>query len=72
MSGFDLEPFYNERRGKWIIRNGGETFYNEKNEMREWDTKKDALLWLFNEWAKVTPGADRYGVVERGQMRMPI
>ena len=72
MSGFEIEPFYDERRGKWRLRKGNETFYNEKNEMREWDTKTDALLWLFNEWAKITPGADKYGVVERGQARMDI
>ena len=53
MSGFEIEPFYDERRGKWCLRKGNETFYNEKNEMREWDTKTDALLWLFNEWAKM-------------------
>ena len=72
MSGFEIEPFYDERRSKWRLRKGNETFYNEKNEMHEWDTKAEALLWLFNEWAKITPGADMYGVVERGQARMDI
>ena len=38
---------YNERREKWILlRNERETYYNNKREMREWDTEEEAIEWI--------------------------
>ena len=46
MSGKIAIPFYDERRLRWRWRHGNETYYNEKNEMIEFDIYKEAVDWL--------------------------
>ncbi len=39
--------FYDKRRKKWHwLMNGRETFYNDKDEMMEWDTEEEAIKYL--------------------------
>ena len=39
--------FYDKRRKKWRwLMNGKETFYNDKDEMMEWDTEEEAVNYL--------------------------
>lgn len=47
MSGKQIKTFYDERRGKWRLLWGNETFYNELNQMIEFDSEKDALEFTF-------------------------
>ena len=45
MSKKDLRTFYDERRGKWRLLYGNETFYNESRELIEFDTQQEVLDW---------------------------
>jgi len=39
--------FYDKRRKKWrLIWGGKETFYNDKDEMMEWDIEEEAINYL--------------------------
>lgn len=46
MSGPTIITFYDKRRLKWRLLWGNETFYNDQNQMLEWDTEQDALDWV--------------------------
>jgi hypothetical protein len=47
-----ITTFYNAKRGKWILLKqtpwscNRETFYNEKNEMMEWKTEEEAIVYI--------------------------
>jgi len=36
---------YNEKHGYWILLHGPETFYDDENRLRTWDTKDEAINW---------------------------
>ena len=43
----EITAFYYERRGTWILRrNDRETFYDEENRLREWETEEEAVEWF--------------------------
>ena len=45
--GQEIRTFFDVSRAKWrLIRDGTETFYNEQNEMREWDIEQQAIDWF--------------------------
>ena len=46
MSGLIAELFYDDKWGMWRWLRGKETFYNERNEMMEFDSSADAISWL--------------------------
>lgn len=46
MSGQTVISFYDERRAKWRLLWGDETFYNDQNQMLEWDTEQEAIDWV--------------------------
>ena len=45
MSGPTIKTFFDERRGKWRLLWGDETFYDESRKMVEFDTEQEALEW---------------------------
>ena len=45
MSGRTVISFYDEKRLKWRLLWGDETFYNDQNQMMEWDTEQEAMDW---------------------------
>ena len=45
MSGDEIRTFYDERRGKWRLLWGDETFYDAENRMVEFDSEGEALDW---------------------------
>ena len=45
MSGNEIKTFYDERREKWRLLWGNETFYDSENRMVEFDTEAEALEW---------------------------
>ena len=49
MSGPTINIKYNERRGKYFLSWGNETFYNEDDELMEFDTPEAARVWLRDE-----------------------
>jgi hypothetical protein len=50
-----VESFFDERRGRWrLLRyNKGssqaETFYNDQNQMMEWETEREAWDWFLQQ-----------------------
>jgi hypothetical protein len=75
MSGYIADLFYDERRAKWRWRRGNETFYNEKNELIEFDTVTEAVRWLQSEkpqyTMKINPATqltlDEKDIIENGE-----
>jgi hypothetical protein len=45
MSGPTLTTFFDERRGKWRLLWGGETFYDESRKLVEFETEQEILDW---------------------------
>ena len=44
---WNFTTFYDKRRELWrILNNARETFYNDKNEMMEWETEGEAIEHL--------------------------
>jgi hypothetical protein len=37
---------YDKKHEWWILLRGPETFYDENNRLRVWDTKEEALEWV--------------------------
>lgn len=37
--------FFDEKRWRWRLLRGNETFYNEQNQMIEFDTIDEAVTW---------------------------
>ena len=54
MSGFIADLFYDKNHAKWRWRYGNETFYNERNELIEFDTVEEAVQWLQKEKPQYT------------------
>ena len=48
---------YNEKHNYWILLRGAETFYDECNKLRTWNTKEEAL-----DWVKINH--PRYSIIE--------
>lgn len=45
--GQEIRTLFDVSRAKWrLIRDGRQTFYNQQNEMMEWDTEQQAIDWL--------------------------
>lgn len=40
-----VELYYNNRRNKWLLMRGRETFYDENNTLVEFDTVEEAIEW---------------------------
>lgn len=49
-----VKLYYNNRRGKWILMQGRETFYDENNTLVEFDTVEQALEWAGEEGHQVS------------------
>jgi len=45
MSGLVLKTFYDEKRKKWRMLWGDETFYDTEDRMWEFDTEQELLDW---------------------------
>lgn len=45
MSGLTLKTFFDERRGKWRLLWGDETFYDSEDRLIEFDTEQELLDW---------------------------
>ena len=56
MSGKTATLFYDERRQRFRWKHGNETYYNEKNEMIEFDTLKEAVDWIRAEHPEMAYG----------------
>ena len=41
---------YNERRETYYVSQGNETFYDNDNVFREWNTAKDAYKWAIEKF----------------------
>jgi hypothetical protein len=54
MSGFIADLFYDKNHAKWRWQYGNETFYNERNELIEFDTVEEAVRWLQKERPQYT------------------
>lgn len=39
---------YLEKRGKWVLCQGRESFYDDSNQLREWDTQDQAGQWAID------------------------
>lgn len=37
---------YDKKHDWWVLSRGPETFYDEDNRLRVWDTKEEALEWV--------------------------
>ena len=55
-------PVFDERRGKWRLLWGNETFYDDKNQMIEFSSEREALDW----WALSILVSSVRGVVAWG------
>ena len=43
-----IYPWFYERRGTWLLMQWDESFYDENNILREFETREDALEWAYN------------------------
>lgn len=48
MSGKRVRTFYDPRRRMWRLLWGNETFYDDNNEMIEFETEQEAIEWWAN------------------------
>ena len=62
MSGDIITTFFDERRGMWRLLWGNETFYDDKNQMIEFSSEREALDW----WALSILVSSVRGVVAWG------
>ena len=66
MSGDIITTFFDVRRGRWRLLWGNETFYNELNQMIEFDTEGEAKEWCKENCGRWPTAAPAPGAARRG------
>lgn len=56
--------YYYDRRGTWILKRGNETFWNDKDEMLEWNTPEEAVNWAWINLGIVVPAEPPINTLE--------